>query len=594
MFSRKPKEQEKATSSPSKVAVPAELKYPKPNILLIDLGDEAVKELQNVGWNVTAGTFGRPYKVGKYSGYQPVIAKASLPNYTEQEIIIVDLATDEPADGPAGEKHTADGELDWWCKCSRGVIDPRPRTMRLAKDSFDRILQTGGVFVVFADCLTGQEFLWARSGPHALYDQRDLKADIWDFLDDFQNLGVERDHGTEMQPTRTDAVLGGLVADHLQGGQFFCVLRPRFKWNDNTTVLALNKFKASVGVAHYHKNGAAVIVLPQIARKPEFLLRLVQECLPAIAPNLFPHIQKGRWTDRPEYELPKVLELRAEQLRVEERAKAEIAVLEKKLENERSANGWLHDLLTGTDVQLVSAVKKALAVIGFSKVIDIDEERDREGKSRREDLQIDDQSPTLVVDVKGISGFPSDDDALQAEKHAAIRMRELKRTDIISLSIINHQRHIPPLDRENSMPFRQELLDAALERSLGLISAWDLYRLVRNKQRHVWRSEDVKPLFCRAGRIEAVPEHYQYVGKIAKAWTEKFGVVIEQVELRVGDRVAVELPIEFEEVAVESIRVKNQNVEHAKVGDPTGILWPTGKPKLREGMRVFRIAPAKS
>ena len=223
-----------------------------------------------------------------------------------------------------------------------------------------------------------------------------------------------------------------------------------------------------------------------------------------------------------------------------------------------------------------------------------DEERDREGKSRREDLQIDDQSPTLIVDVKGISGFPSDDDALQAEKHAAIRMRELKRTDIIGLSIINHQRHIPPLDRENSLPFRQELIDAALERSLGLMSAWDLYRLVRNKQRHAWRSEDLKPLFYRTGRIEVVPEHYQYVGKIAKAWTDKFGVVIEQAELRVGDRVAVELPIEFEEVTVGSIHVKDQNVEPAKVGDPTGILWPTGMPKLRENMRVFRIAPVKS
>ncbi len=515
--------------------------------------------------------------------------KPALPNYTEQEIVIVDLATNEPADGPEGEKHAADRDLDWWGKCSRGVIDPRPRTMQWAKESFDRILEIGGVFVVFADDLTGQEFLFARRGRHELYDQHDLKADIWGFLGDFQNLGVEGDHGTEMFPTHADPVLGELVASHLQGGRFFCVLHPRWNWNKNTTVLATNKFKASVGLAHYHENGAAVIILPQIARKADFVLQLVQECLPTIAPHLFPHIEKGRWTHRPEYELPKVLELKAEQLVVEQRARAEIVALDENLEQERTANGWLHDLLTGTDAELVEAVKKAFSVLGFAKVVDVDEERDREGKSRREDLQIHDQSPTLIVDVKGIGGFPSDDDALQAEKHAAIRMRELKRTDIVGLSIINHQRHIPPLDRENSMPFRQELIDASLERTLGLMTAWDLYQIVRNFQKHGWRSEDVKPVFYRTGRIEAVPQHYEYLGKIAKAWTDKFGVIIEQGELRAGDRVAIEFPIEFEEVAVGSIHVKDQKVEEATVGDPAGILWPTGKPKLREGMRVFRI-----
>src|SRR5690606_33742325 len=96
-------------------------------------------------------------------------------------------------------------------------------------------------------------------------------------------------------------------------------------------------------------------------------------------------------------------------------------------------------------------------------VVDVDEERDREGKSRREDLQITDRSPTLIVDIKGIGGYPGDEDALQASKHASIRMKEWKRTDVNGLSIINHQRHLPPLERENQMPFRQELLHAAEE-----------------------------------------------------------------------------------------------------------------------------------
>jgi hypothetical protein len=59
--------------------------------------------------------------------------------------------------------------------------------------------------------------------------------------------------------------------------------------------------------------------------------------------------------------------------------------------------------------------------------------------------------------------------------------------------------------------------------------------------------------------------------------------------LRIGERIAIELPIEFEEIQVDSIRVNDESVQIASVGDPAGLLWPTGAPKLREGMRVFRI-----
>jgi GTPase len=67
-------------------------------------------------------------------------------------------------------------------------------------------------------------------------------------------------------------------------------------------------------------------------------------------------------------------------------------------------------------------------------------------------------------------------------------------------------------------------------------------------------------------------------------------VIENQEELRIGDRVAVEFPIEFEEVAVSSIRVNDQDVQCAKVGDPVGILWSAEMPKLKEGMRVFRVS----
>ena len=67
------------------------VKFPKPKVLLIDTDELTVAALTKAGWNVSAGTFGRPYKVSKEDGYTPLIGESSLPNHTEQEVVIVDL-----------------------------------------------------------------------------------------------------------------------------------------------------------------------------------------------------------------------------------------------------------------------------------------------------------------------------------------------------------------------------------------------------------------------------------------------------------------------------------------------------------------------
>jgi hypothetical protein len=80
---------------------------------------------------------------------------------------------------------------------------------------------------------------------------------------------------------------------------------------------------------------------------------------------------------------------------------------------------------------------------------------------------------------------------MQADNHAFILAKELQRVDVKGLSIINHQRHIPPLDRENRMPFRQELLDVTTGTNLGLMTAFDLYRLAVNVRRLNWSGANV-------------------------------------------------------------------------------------------------------
>jgi hypothetical protein len=572
------------TAPHQQIATP--LKYPKPHILLIDLPSTVERTLRDKGFNVTPGTLGRPYRVKKTSAYLPLIGTGDVPRPTEQEIIVIDLNFGELADAPTGAKHRPDGELDLWAKCDEGFLDPRVRPAMSLRKPFDRILDSGGAFVVFADAKTDIDMIVARNE----YDKvRDVTEDVWHILADLSDMTVVADEGREMLAASGNSPLVRLLAPFLDDGNFTCTLQHGYRYEDPWVPLALNKFGDVIAFARARSTNGTVIVVPQIRDKAGFLTELLTTTLPEIAPHLFPDIEQARWTHRPEYELPPVVELKAQQQEIVRRAKEEIQRIEAKLAEARMENGWMHNLITGTDTQLVDAVEDALAALGFSSILDIDAERDREGKSRREDLQIDDQRPTVVVDIKGIGGYPSDEDGLQAGKHASIRMREQGRTDIVGLSIINHQRYLPPLDRENAMPFRQELIDSAQEMGMGLLTAWDLYKLVRNFARLGWRHENVKPLFYQNGRIFPVPGHYQFIGTVAKAWTDKLGVVISQGELQVGDRIAVEFPIDFEEAPVDSIHVKDLSVERAKMGEPAGLRWPTGKPKVREGLRVFRV-----
>src|SRR5690606_27472464 len=105
-----------------------------------------------------------------------------------------------------------------------------------------------------------------------------------------------------------------------------------------------------------------------ISNRSEFLKRLVEETLPRFAPDLFPHIKQGQWTKQPPYELPGVADVRAEMEKVEEEAKAKVAELEATIEARREEHGFLHDLLTKDDDELVTAVKQTLELLGFSDV----------------------------------------------------------------------------------------------------------------------------------------------------------------------------------------------------------------------------------
>ncbi|MEQ9623157.1 hypothetical protein [Coleofasciculus chthonoplastes] len=576
------------------------LKYPQPKILLLDMEEEAEKRLKAVGYHVTVGSFGRPYKVDKSDNVQPIITNEHLPwNLSEQEIVVIDLLPNELLDQVQGEKHTSPGENDWWASCSEGVIDPRPRSMLIKQKSFDRILEHGGVFIIFADIRRQQKQFWGHIINYGTFiEEEKLPFDNWCFLSilDPRNLDIKVDLGQEISVAIEFAPLSSTLREHTEDAKFFCTLEPKYQLQESWLPLAKNKYGSTVAATictNSNESKGWIFILPHPKDKPSFLVRFLNEVLPSLLPNLFPYTEGSHWVQKPDYEFPKVLELKSRIQEIQDEARKQILKLEEAIEQERMEMAYLHDLIKETGTPLVNAVKKTLKVLGFQSVKDVDEEMEKTGQTygKCEDLQIHETSPVLLVEVKGISGLPTDADSFQVTKHIVIRMKEWDRTDVAGLTIFNHQKNLPPLDRENHNTFRQTILDNAEGLGFGLLTTWDLFRLTRNYLKHGWTHEQVRDVFYRHGHIEPIPTHYEFIGVIEHFWekAEAVGVRIQSSLLQQGDWIAFEFSVEFEEQEVVSLQEDRKPVQQVSIEGLAGIKTHFTKDKMKKNVRVFRL-----
>ena len=572
------------------------IKYQKPKILLIDLPNELTNKLKSVGFNVSAGTFGSPYKVKIRDDYQPVIHNFNLPNFSEQEIIIIDLTAPPILNFPEGKKLTSEGEEDWWAKCSLGFIDPRPYIMSKVKKSFDRILNSGGVFVIFAQPRLYQNiYLAEKDFDQSLKLKKVIDTDNWSFLSILSNhLEIEKYHGNEifLQDPKLNEFY--FIKEALKNTQFTVTIKFDYGYEKYFITILKNKYGDNIGGIFFQEESKGrIVILPQITKKSEVVVSLINEFLPTLSPHLFPDFKKFKWIEDNEYELDTILNYKTEKIKVNQRAKEELEEIDKKILKEREKLGFIHEIITKSGDELVVSVKKCLEFIGFKKVINVDEKIDsQEGPtSKQEDLQILDKSPILLLEIKGLSGHPRESDMMQVYKYISRKMKELGRTDVRGISIINHQRNIPPLERDNRNVFTKQQIDDANSNDITLLTTWDLFLLTRGMIKWKWNPKVIQELFYQKGIIAKFPINYKPIGEIIKYW-KKLSVIEVKIfdnKIRKGQRIGYVTNLGFLEEEVKSLEIKKCKVTEAIPGQIVGIKTMYSKDKLVKGTNVYIV-----
>ena len=578
------------------------VKWGNPKVLLLDLPDNVEAALKAEGYNVAAGTFGRPYTVEMNGAFTPLLAAGNLPNYTEQEIIFIDLTPPEPTDTPDGELHSSPDQFAWWVQHTEATVDPRPRLMVMAQKAFDRTLEHGGVLVVFGLPRHANKFVWARKENYRGFEvKQELDFDNWSFcsLFDDESMKISSDSGKELFASEGDHLLSAFFRRHAKQMRYCATFAPQYRLTSNCDgftfyPLITTKFGAAAGgVIVDPKRQGMVLVLPQCSehQKEYVIVDLLQNVLTEIARHLFPHLEGGRWVQEPEYEHASVLHLKAEQDRIQVEAEAAVKELDERIAKERDTLGYLHGLLTKKSAALVQDVRTSLVTLGFSQVIDVDESGD-DNSAKQEDIQILDESPVLLVEVKGLSGFPREDDTLQIVKYIPRRMKEWGRTDVSGVVIVNHQCNLPALKRDHDKVFTEQQIQDAIHQDVTLVTTWEIFKLLRGMQKWGWPREAVTPLFYGKGRIGVVPLHYQRIGVVAHFY-DKIGVVSIEIDssesLRVSESLAFILKDQYHEEAVGAIQVERESVAEATGGQRAG--HKTGLPRgvLPDGLVVYRV-----
>lgn len=562
----------------------------RPKICLLDLPEES-NLLKEEGYNVYSGSLGALINIPNKRRVDSHLCLLNFDypdNLHEFDILIIDQKAKETIDYKQ-EDHTrtstkGNSEIYLISDYPQTKFDPRPLAGSLMGTAIRDLRKRGGLIITFGVGFEEVDYETIKITSEYPERQGKSKYSNYGFLGYVPHS--ENKTGTQFNIENVNDALKNALENHKEGMTYHATFHhpeirdeeynrkpdpnfiPLIK-NNNGDVISFFRVEDKLGQ----------IVFPQIQNKGEFLKDLFTAFLPDMFPELFPFSTRFKWVEKEEYWLPNHSNLLAQQRQIEEEYQKKLEEVEVKIEHNHKQYDFLHEIITETGDDLVKAVEKFLHYLEFKEIKNVDEEKPT---VKEEDLQVTLSDGLLVIEVKGIGGMPKDIDCNQISKIKYRRAKERNAFDVKALTVINHQRYTPPINRTNP-PFTEQQINDAENDERSLITTWQLFNLYYEIETGLISKEDARKSLLRFGLVRFKPSNIDLIGSPKEIHYNGQVVIIDLTgqELKKGDKLIISSADRYTEATIVSLKQDDNSVDCADNGE-VGIKLDTKVKKENE------------
>ncbi|HWD88803.1 MAG TPA: hypothetical protein VG367_11795 [Mucilaginibacter sp.] len=542
--------------------------FSSPKICLVNVSSDVADAVSSYFSNVYIGDVGKIINTDIKQAHQirKIRLVYDLPdNLHEYDIVIYDMNNHETINYieddhqfGLGKSKVANGII---LRFPQSVFDGRPILSQQILAPFIRN-EKRKIYIIFS---SESESIPYEIGDFTTNNIRSLDTKTvnnYDFLND----GVSKTNKSGKELKVLDTEFKKVLNKHAKDARY----EVTFKYNDqrfpNYLPLMTNKYDEVISYLIPH-NDSYIFLLPNFGDKKDFLNEFLNETLPSFLPDFFPENTEAHWINSDDFTLPGVSELQNKKEVIVEEAEKRIVEIDEEIHKKMLEFQFLHDLIRETSDKLVSAVQKFLQYIGLESVIDVDNHSGTVLKE--EDLRIEYKGKLLVTEVKGINGTSTDDDCSQISKVRYRKMRELNRTDVNALYIVNHQRYLPPPARDNP-PFKDIQITDAVNDDRGLLTTWELYKAYGYIQKGILTKIDIEDQIFQTGLIRFLPKAtHKVLGPPDEIHKNGFVFILNIADdtLVVGQNILVQTDDELIIARINGIKLNGNDVEAAHNGE---------------------------
>jgi hypothetical protein len=563
-------------------------KQERPRICLIDVQDDLAEVLEGRGLNCYRGTFGPMVDVpntSKHSSHQCLPNLDFPPNLHEYDIVIVDLQTPKRTSYVA-EDHTktkikGQKQFCFISSFPETVFDPRPLSASVLESRIKPLMGKDSILVVFTapqEKVIYQPVSISAKGP---IRHRQEEHSLYNFYSDLPRWeNISGKDTTVSGPEGADITY--LLKKHNNDAIYTIAFSHPTYWKDDERIKSKNFLPLMTASAERviafaqsrEKNWA--FFFPRIKDKQSFLCDLLEKVLPGIIPPVFPYSTQFAWLADPRYRLPNEEELLAQRDRLKKEYQSKLDAIELRIDANRQEHGFLHDLLTKSGVDLVKTVERLLRWLEFDEVVNVDETNP---EIQEEDLRVKTDSGLLVIEVKGIGGTSTDSECSQISKIKYRRSKERNSFDVFGLYCVNHQRYLPPENRQNP-PFNPRQIQDAKNDERGLLTTYELFKLYFNIKQGLVSKDNARRAMLGIGLVTFPPTGAHQIPEPFDLHHNGLVVVceIQGIELRPGLQVILDHDGWYSSATIQEIQVDGRTVETA-VSGKVGIKMSAPVPK---------------